>query len=121
MALTTIPKDIMRMFPLVTLFSSPFDRRIVAKGGPPIPVMPCSNPLMIPVIINTYLVIVDFNLHPLAISNTKKMTNMDIIILMICSSIETKKIVPIGMVMIIEKNIGEISLNLHVLEPTYVK
>ena len=71
MALTTIPKDIMRMFPLVTLFSSPFDRRIVAKGGPPIPVMPCSNPLMIPVIINTYLVIVDFNLHPLAISNTK--------------------------------------------------
>jgi hypothetical protein len=49
---------------------------------------------------------------------TKKITNIDIIILIICSSIEIKKIVPIGIVMSIEKNIGEISLNLHALEPT---
>ena len=82
--------------------------------------MPCRNPLMVPVIINMYLLIADFYRQPLSMRITKKISNIDIIILMTCSSIETKKIVPIGMVMSIEKNIGEISLNLHFLAPTYL-
>ena len=39
-------------------------------------------------------------------------------ILIACSFIEIKKIVPKGIGIIMEKNIGEISLNLHVLAPT---
>jgi len=78
-------------------------------------------PLIKPPIIKTNFVIVDFNRHPLAIRITKKITKIDIIILMNCSLIEIKKMVPTGMAIIIDKNIEEISLNLHVLAPTKVK
>ena len=120
-ALITTPVDIINMFPRVTLSLSPLDRSTVAKGGPPIPVIPCIKPLVAPLINKTYFVIDDFNLHPLEIKITKKITRRDIIIFIICSLIEIKKIIPIGIVNIIEKNIGAISLNLQVFAPIKVK
>ena len=51
----------------------------------------------------------------------KKITKTDIRILIICSSTAIRNIVPIGIINIIEKNIGIISLNLHFRAPSKVK
>ena len=69
----------------------------------------------------TNLVILDLIRQPLPISKTKNISKMDINVLMICSSTETKKIVPKGMVSIIVAIIGVISFKLAFLMPTKVK
>ena len=100
---------------------SPFERRTVTIGGPAIPAMPPINPPSAPLITKIYFVIVVFNLQPVAIKITKKITKIDIMILTISALIEIKKKIPIGNAIIIEKNIGIISLNLHFRAPSKVK
>jgi hypothetical protein len=58
------------------------------------------------------------NYQPDENNTTKKLTKIEIKIFINCSFTETKKIVPIGIVSIIAKNIGDISLNLQLLAPT---